>query len=66
VLLLDDPVAELDPGRAARVLDLLTARPAGQVLLAVPRPDDVPERLAALARCAVRDGTVTPMGVRDA
>jgi DNA replication and repair protein RecF len=65
VLLLDDPVAELDPGRAERVLDLLTARPAGQVLLAVPRADDVPARLASLARCAVRDGVVTPMEVSD-
>jgi DNA replication and repair protein RecF len=66
VVLLDDPVAELDPGRAERVLELLTAGPSGQVILAVPRADDVPDRLAALARCTVRDGVVAPPEVRDA
>lgn len=61
VLLLDDPLAELDRGRAARVLDLLTAGRSGQVFLAVPREDDVPAALADLARCNVRDGTIARM-----
>lgn len=62
LLLLDDPVAELDRGRAGRVLSLLTsqAAPAGQVLLAVPREDDIPSALTSLTRVRVRDGHVTP------
>ena len=60
LLLLDDPVAELDRGRAARVLSLLTSQAAGQVLLAVPREDDIPPVLTSLTRLRVRDGHVTP------
>jgi DNA replication and repair protein RecF len=59
VLLLDDPVAELDRGRAARVLELLTSEASGQVLLAVPREDDIPPVLTSLSRRRVREGTVT-------
>jgi DNA replication and repair protein RecF len=53
-------VAELDRGRATRVLELLTSEPAGQVLLAVPRQDDIPAALTALPRGRVRSGTVEP------
>jgi recombinational DNA repair ATPase RecF len=60
ILLLDDPVAELDRGRAARVLELLTSETSGQVLLAVPREDDIPPELTALSRLRVRSGTVEP------
>ena len=60
ILLLDDPVAELDRGRAARVLGLLTSETAGQVLLAVPREDDIPAELTSLSRLRVRSGTVEP------
>jgi DNA replication and repair protein RecF len=60
LLLLDDPVAELDRDRAARVLSLLTSEAAGQVLLAVPRDDDIPSALTALTRHRVRDGHVSP------
>jgi DNA replication and repair protein RecF len=60
LLLLDDPVAELDRGRAARVLELLTAQTTGQVLLAVPREDDIPSALTSLLRRRVRDGHVEP------
>ena len=60
ILLLDDPVAELDRGRAARVLALLTSQAAGQVLLAVPREDDIPAALTSLSRRRVREGTVEP------
>lgn len=66
LLLLDDPVAELDRARAARVLALLTARPGGQVLLAVPREDDVPAPLAGLVHWSVREGAVTPAEEGDA
>ena len=58
LLLLDDPVAELDRGRATRVLELLTSESAGQVLLAVPREDDIPAALTALSRRRVRNGAV--------
>ena len=59
LLLLDDPVAELDRGRAARVLSLLTSEAPGQVLLAVPRDDDIPSALTSLPRRRVREGTVS-------
>jgi DNA replication and repair protein RecF len=60
LLLLDDPFAELDRDRAARVLSLLTSEAAGQVLLAVPRDDDIPSALTSLTRYRVRDGQVSP------
>jgi DNA replication and repair protein RecF len=59
VLLLDDPFAELDDSRAARILALLDAGGLGQVLLAVPRAGDVPPTLSSLARRTIRDGAVT-------
>jgi DNA replication and repair protein RecF len=61
VILLDDPLAELDPERSARVLAVLTARDTGQAVLAVPRPDDIPEAWTTLARFRVREGVVTPL-----
>lgn len=42
LLLLDDPFAELDSGRAARVLALLDEAEVSQVLLTVPRESDIP------------------------
>lgn len=61
LLLLDDPVAELDRGRAERVLGVLASSPrAGQVVLAVPRDDEIPAALAVLARVRVRAGVVEP------
>jgi DNA replication and repair protein RecF len=60
VVLLDDPLAELDRERAALVLGVLTAREAGQAILAVPRPDDIPEAWTALARFRMREGVVSP------
>lgn len=60
LLLLDDPVAELDRNRATRVLSLLTSEASGQVLLAVPREDDIPPALTSLVRRRVRDGQVMP------
>jgi DNA replication and repair protein RecF len=62
ILLLDDPFAELDRSRAARVLALMTSSRAGQTLLAVPRPDDVPPELTGLAHWTIRDGVVSAGG----
>jgi DNA replication and repair protein RecF len=59
LLLLDDPFAELDEGRAHRILQLLATGGRGQVLLCVPRAGDVPPALTALARASMRDGTLT-------
>jgi DNA replication and repair protein RecF len=59
LLLLDDPFAELDAGRAARVLALLEASGVGQVLLAVPRLEDIPAAFTRLERRTMRDGTLT-------
>lgn len=58
LVLLDDPLAELDPERSARVLALLEAGVSGQCLLAVPRPDDVPAGWTGLSRFRVQDGAV--------
>lgn len=60
LVLLDDPLAELDPERARRVLGLLASREAGQSVLAVPRGDDIPPAWTSLARFSVRSGAVTP------
>jgi len=58
LLLLDDPFAELDAGRAARVLGLLEASGIGQVLLAVPRIEDIPAAFTRLERRTMRDGAL--------
>jgi DNA replication and repair protein RecF len=58
VLLLDDPFAELDSERAERILALVESSGHGQVILAVPRNEDVPEGFSGLARWRVRAGTV--------
>lgn len=60
MLLLDDPFAELDRDRARRVLDLLEARLGTQVILAVPRSDDVPGAFTGLDRYRMCDGVVSP------
>lgn len=59
LLLLDDPFAELDATRTARTLELLAHDGAGQVVLAVPRADEIPAHFARLARWRMRAGTVT-------
>jgi DNA replication and repair protein RecF len=62
VVLLDDPFAELDARRAARILELLGAESGGQTVLAVPRESDIPAGLLSLERWRVRDGTLSPEG----
>lgn len=59
LLLLDDPFAELDLGRAGRVLALLEGAGAAQVLLAVPRVEDIPLAFTRLDRRQMRDGGLT-------
>lgn len=59
LLLLDDPFAELDLGRAGRVLGLLEEAGAAQVLLAVPRAEDIPEAFTRLEQRVMRDGQLS-------
>ena len=59
VFLLDDPFAELDAKRAARVLTLLREIGLGQTILAVPRPTDVPEELTELERRTIVNGAIS-------
>jgi DNA replication and repair protein RecF len=59
LLLLDDPFAELDADRSARILGLLGGRGLGQVVLAVPRSEDIPRALTGLQTIRVQHGTLT-------
>ncbi|MEX2178178.1 MAG: hypothetical protein WD801_05680, partial [Gemmatimonadaceae bacterium] len=59
VFLLDDPFAELDAGRSARVLALLADIGPGQSVLAVPRASDIPRELTSLPLLRVDDGRIT-------
>lgn len=60
LLLLDDPFAELDRHRTARILNLIEASAPGQVVLAVPREDEIPARFTRLARWRVERGAFAP------
>jgi DNA replication and repair protein RecF len=62
VFLLDDPFAELDEKRAARVLALLREIGLGQTVLAVPRDSDIPPELTDLTRARVVAGRVESLG----
>ena len=69
LLLLDDPFAELDIRRAARILVMLEERGLGQTILVVPREADVPPGLMRLDRCQITDGAIkawVPMGIAKA
>jgi DNA replication and repair protein RecF len=59
IFLLDDPFAELDVGRASRILALLSDAMAGQTLLAVPRTSDIPEGFGSLTHISVRSGRLS-------
>ena len=63
LVLLDDPFAELDARRAARILELLAAEGRGQTLLAVPRETDIPPGLTRLERWRMTDGVMTAAGL---
>jgi len=62
VYLLDDVFAELDEGRAARVLELLETGRNGQVLLTVPKPVDLPLRGGSLPLWRIQDGVIDTNG----
>ncbi|MGQ0713516.1 MAG: DNA replication/repair protein RecF [Gemmatimonadaceae bacterium] len=59
VILLDDPFAELDHRRTARILSLLETEGRGQTILAVPRATDIPADLTRLERWRVTSGAIT-------
>ena len=59
VFLLDDPFAELDERRAARVMTLMREIGLGQTILTVPRDSDIPPGLVDLKRCRVAEGRIT-------
>jgi DNA replication and repair protein RecF len=61
LLLLDDPFAELDVRRSARILELLAERGLGQTLLTVPRETDIPPALTQLQRWELHDGVISGM-----
>lgn len=58
LLLLDDVFAELDPGRAGRIVEWIEREERGQVILTAPKPTDVPLRGGSLERWSLRDGAV--------
>lgn len=64
LVLLDDPFAELDGHRAARILELLGSSGAvHQTILVVPRSTDIPMEMTSLPRYRVVDGVVSEDGV---
>lgn len=62
LFLLDDPFAELDARRSARILSLLErgGMGVGQTVLAVPRESDIPASLTQLVRYRIAGGVVAP------
>jgi DNA replication and repair protein RecF len=69
LLLLDDPFAELDIRRAARILVMLEERGLGQTILVVPREADVPPGLMRLDRFQITEGAIKtwlPKGIAKA
>ena len=66
LVLLDDPFAELDARRAARILELLgSSGGAHQTILAVPRAADIPPGMTSLPRFRVMDGEVSAGSLPD-
>lgn len=59
LFLLDDPFAELDARRSARILSLLERSGLGQTVLAVPRASDIPPGMSRLPRYTMCDGVLT-------
>jgi DNA replication and repair protein RecF len=58
VMLLDDPFAELDSRRSARILGLLGKAGLGQTILVVPRASDIPPELLGLERRRIEGGVI--------
>lgn len=66
LVLLDDPFAELDAHRAARILDLLgNSGVVHQTILAVPRSVDIPSEMTSLPRFEIVDGAVSSSRLWD-
>ncbi|HEY0994352.1 MAG TPA: DNA replication and repair protein RecF [Gemmatimonadaceae bacterium] len=59
LLLLDDPFAELDARRAARIVELLADEGLGQAILTVPRASDVPAGLPRLEQWRIAAGVIS-------
>jgi DNA replication and repair protein RecF len=59
LMLLDDPFAELDTRRSQAILSLLAVTGVGQVLLAVPRAEDIPSAFTALPRRSMEQGVLS-------
>ena len=62
LLLLDDPLAELDVRRSGRILALLGSEGLGQTVLTVPRESDIPPELLSLQRARIHAGSVVRTG----
>jgi DNA replication and repair protein RecF len=62
LFLLDDPFAELDVQRSARIMALLDDAGLGQTFLAVPRETDIPSGMGRLARYRILAGDLHPWG----
>ena len=62
ILLLDDPFAELDLKRSARILELLENTGLGQTILAIPRAADIPDELVWLERARIEAGKISSGG----
>lgn len=58
ILLFDDPFAELDAGRAERILELIQESGRGQTILVVPRASDIPLELTKLPRFRIKAGVI--------
>jgi DNA replication and repair protein RecF len=62
LFLLDDPFAELDARRAARIVNLLSNEAGGagleQTILAVPRESDIPSGMPRLERFRITGGAI--------
>lgn len=58
ILLLDDAFAELDEGRADRVVSLVESGATGQVILTAPRDSDVRLRRPSLPRWRISGGVI--------
>jgi len=58
MVLMDDVFAELDETRSERILDLLHAEEAGQVILTAPKDSDVRLRADSLARWRIERGRI--------
>ncbi len=58
IVLMDDVLAELDPGRSERVMALMEEEETGQVLLTAPKESDIRLRRDSLPRWRIRGGVV--------